>query len=144
MRNKNNQRFLEMPNQAHNYTKARYVVIPCPHEQTTSYGKGTKHGPAAILRASQEIEWYDLELGYETFVRKPVFTDKAQTINNLEARVASHLSQQKIPVVLGGEHSITPSVVRAIKAKYPELSVLQLDAHADLRDTYEGRQDSHA
>jgi agmatinase len=124
--------------------KAQFIVIPCPHEATTSYGKGTKNGPAAILKASREIEWFDQELGFEPCVKAGIFTEKPVAVTGLESRVASCLSANKIPVILGGEHSLSPSAVKACKAKYPDLSVLQLDAHADLRDSYQGKKNSHA
>lgn len=136
--------FLGLTQKPADRAKAQFVVIPCPHEATTSYGKGTKHGPAAILQASREIEWFDEELGYEPCVKAGVYTDKPSPVATLESRVASCLRDDKIPVILGGEHSLSPCAVRACKAKYPDLAVLQLDAHADLRDTYQGKKNSHA
>ena len=141
---KNPKRFLEIEPEFYNYQKSKFVVIPCPHEATTSYGKGTGRGPAAILRASQEVEWFDEELGYEPYLKGWVFTEKPVLVSGLESRVASSLKDNKIPVILGGEHSITPFAVKAVAAKFKNLSVLQLDAHADLRDSYGGSKNSHA
>lgn len=118
--------------------------MPCPHEATTSYGKGTRNGPAAILKASQAVEWFDEELGYEPYHKGWVYTDKPVRVANLESRVTGLLNENKIPIILGGEHSLTPVAVKACAKKHKQLSVLQLDAHADLRDTYEGKKDSHA
>lgn len=144
MRYKNPKRFLEIEPEFYDYKKSRFVIIPCPHETSTSYGKGTKNGPAAILRASQEVEWFDEELGYEPYLKGWVYTLKPVSVASLQSTVASLLNDKKIPIILGGEHSITPFVVKAFVKKHKNLSVLQLDAHADLRDSYEGSKNSHA
>jgi agmatinase len=136
--------FLGLTQKPADLAGAKFVVIPCPHEATTSYGQGTKSGPAAILKASREIEWFDEELGYEPCVKAGIYTEKSTAAAGLESRVTSCLSANKIPVILGGEHSLSPLAVKACKAKYPDLSVLQLDAHADLRDSYQGKKNSHA
>ena len=121
-----------------------FVIVPCPHEATTSYGHGTKKGPAAILRALREVELFDEELGYEPCRKGPIFIEKPIPVAKLQATVAKILDDNKIPVVLGGEHSLTPVVVKAAAEKHKNLSVLQLDAHADLRDSYRGAKNSHA
>jgi agmatinase len=138
------QTFLKIEPQYYGYDKSKYVVLPCPHEATTSYGKGTRHGPAAILKASQAVEWFDEDLGYEPYHKGWVYTDKPVRVAGLESRVAGLLAKEKIPIILGGEHSLTPVAVKAFAKKHKHLSVLQLDAHADLRDSYEGKKDSHA
>lgn len=121
-----------------------FVIVPCPHEATTSYGHGTRKGPAAILRALREVELFDEELGYEPCRKSPACIEKPIPVTRLESTVAKILQDDKIPVVLGGEHSITPFAVKAVAEKYKNLSVLQLDAHADLRDSYRGSRNSHA
>ena len=121
-----------------------FVIIPCPHEATTSYGHGTRKGPAAILRALPKVELFDEELGYEPCRKGPASIQKPTPVTRLESTVARILKDDKIPVILGGEHSITPFAVKAVAAKYKNLSVLQLDAHADLRDSYKGLKNSHA
>jgi agmatinase len=126
------------------YKDSRFVVVPVPYEATTSYGKGTRNGPAAILKASQQVEEFDEELQFETHLKNPIHTLKTTTVKSLESRVASLLSDKKIPVILGGEHSITPYAVKAAAKKFKNLSVLQFDAHADLRDRYQGKKNSHA
>lgn len=141
---KNPRRFLEIEPSLYGYEKSKFVVIPCPHEATTSYGQGTKKGPSAILRASQEVEWFDDELGFEPYLKGWVYTEKPATVKTLKAKVGKILKDGKIPVVIGGEHSLTPYAVKAVAEKYKELSVLQFDAHADLRDSYEGTKNSHA
>ncbi|MFH1684186.1 MAG: agmatinase [Candidatus Margulisiibacteriota bacterium] len=126
------------------YKKSKFVVVPVPYEATTTYGKGTKNGPAAILAASQHVEEFDEELQVETYVKAPIHTLKPIKVKSLESRVKSLLGDQKIPVILGGEHSITPYAVKAAAKQYKNLSVLQLDAHADLRDSYKGSKNNHA
>jgi agmatinase len=138
------QTFLEIDPRLYGYDRSKFVVVPCPHEATTTYGRGTKNGPAAILAASQAVEWFDEELGYEPYRKGWVFTEKSVTVRSLKSKVGKILDDEKIPVILGGEHSLTPVAVKACVEKYKRLSVLQLDAHADLRDSYRGRKDSHA
>jgi len=114
------------------YEEAKFVVVPVPYEATTSYGKGTKSGPEAILRASQHVEDFGSELS--------IYTLKSVSVQSLSSKLQSLLKDGKIPVILGGEHSLTPIVVKA----FEDISVLQLDAHADLRDSYGGNKNSHA
>jgi agmatinase len=136
--------FLKIEPQYYDYDKSRFVVLPCPHEATTSYGKGARNGPAAILNASQAVEWFDEDLGYEPYHKGWIYTDKPVSVRGLESKVGKILADEKIPIILGGEHSLTPVAVKACVQKHKHLSVLQLDAHADLRDSYEGKKDSHA
>lgn len=126
------------------YNKAKFVVVPVPYEATTTYGKGTRKGPAAILAASKYVEDFDEELGFETCDRAPIHTLKPVSVTGCRLQVAGLLRDKKIPVVLGGEHSITPYVVKACAKEYKNLSVLQFDAHADLRDSYKGSKNNHA
>lgn len=128
----------------HDYSRSRFVVIPCPHEATTSWGKGTQKGPAAILNASRQIELFDEELGYSPVEQNPIHTLKPFPVARLPLPVKKTIEDNKIPVILGGEHSITPVIVRTVAEHYKNLTVLQLDAHADLRDCFRDRKDSHA
>jgi agmatinase len=121
-----------------------FVIVPCPHEATTCYGRGTKKGPAAILRAFRHVELFDEELGYEPCRKGGIFIEKPVAVGRLPLAVSKILKDNKIPVILGGEHSLTPFAVKAAAEKYKNLSVLQLDAHADLRDSYQGSKNSHA
>ncbi|MFH1866751.1 MAG: agmatinase [Patescibacteria group bacterium] len=135
-----------------NRKKARVAVLPIPYEATTTYGGGTNKGPNAIIDASRNMELWDLELerdistlGFYTLPELKLGASKPeQVINNLEQAVGKILKNKKWPLVLGGEHSITPGVVAALKVKYKKLSVLQIDAHTDLRDEYQGSKYSHA
>ena len=126
------------------YKDAKFIVLPVPYEATTTYGQGTKNGPSAILSASQHVEEFDEELGHVTCDKTPVHTFKPVALSHLVPRLSSVLKDRKIPVIFGGEHSITPVAVKAIAKHYKNLSVLQFDAHADLRDKYRGSMNNHA
>jgi agmatinase len=131
---------------------ARAVVIPFGLEASVSYGGGTGSGPAAILAASHQLELYDDELECEPYlrygvaaVREPVISRPVEAaLTQLQSLVEAVLDAGKFPLVLGGEHSLTVAPVRALAARHKDLAVLQLDAHADLRDGYQGERFSHA
>lgn len=126
------------------YKNSTFVVVPVPYEATTTYGKGTKNGPTAILKASQQVEEFDEELGYEVYAKARIHTLKPVAVTSLGLRVAGILADKKTPIILGGEHSITPVVLKAVVKEYKKLSVLQFDAHADLRNSYMGTKNNHA
>jgi len=134
------------------FEHARVVVLPVPLDRTTSYVAGTRNGPHEILVASSHMELWDEETGTDVhsigIFTLPEMDFPFGTIDEVVAeirRVASEIvGRGKFPVVLGGEHSITPAIVAAIAERHPGLSVLQIDAHADLRDTYMGTPHNHA
>lgn len=134
------------------WENATFVVIPVPYDLTSTYGSGSRRGPSAILDASCNMELYDEELDRETYLSgictlPPVEVDATgpeSMVRKVEERVAEVLAGGKIPVVLGGEHSISFGAVLALKKAYAKLSVLQLDAHADMRESYQGSPYSHA
>ncbi|MEM3399566.1 MAG: agmatinase [Candidatus Micrarchaeia archaeon] len=142
--------FLGLENQR--LENSRVVVVPVPYDGTTTYRGGARYGPRAIIDASMNIELYDIELDCEPskigiFTLNEVEPDKSsveKTLARVEYVVSEILEKDKFPVLLGGEHSLTIGVVRAILKKFPNLSVLQLDAHADMRDEYEGTKYNHA
>lgn len=137
-------KFLDLEPRYTDYKTSKFIVIPVPIEETVSYGKGTSKGPAAILTASQHIEDYDIELDQET-CRVGIHVAKdIKDIKGIKGRIKKILDDKKVPVMLGGEHSITPFAVEACKEKYKDLSVLQFDAHADLRNAFHGSKYSHA
>jgi agmatinase len=134
------------------FDASTYVVIPVPYDLTTTYQSGSRKGPQAILDASCNMELYDEELDRETF-RAGIHTLPPIEIEAgspegmtaaVEKKIAGVFAAGKIPVMLGGEHSISVGAVRAASKIYPSLSVLHLDAHADLRDAYQGTPFSHA
>jgi agmatinase len=137
---------------AHDPGSARAVVIPFGLEASVSYGSGTAEGPAAILEASRQLELYDDELGCEPYrawgvaaLPEPAIAHPIEAaLDQLAGLVEGVLEEGKFPFVLGGEHSLTPGAIRPIARRNPGLVVLQLDAHADLRDGYLGERYSHA
>lgn len=127
-----------------------FMILPVPYEFTTSWKKGTKDAPQAILDASHELELYDIETKSEPYI-KGIFTkeplsvkDAKSALENLKKEIKSMIQDNKIPLVLGGEHTITLYYVKALKELGKDFSVLQLDAHADLRDEFEDDKLSHA
>lgn len=128
---------------------ALFHIIPMPMEQTVSYGAGTALGPQAILDASYQLEAYDGtsypgELGIYTSEAIDCSGDDESCFSNLEIACRSAYQTGKIPVTLGGEHSLSIAPVRALHATRQDFGVIQIDAHADLRNTYEGNPNSHA
>lgn len=133
------------------YKKSKAVILPVPYEGTVTYGKGTANGPKAIIESSKNMELYDIELdkeisnvGIHTLKELKVEKQPENVISQVYDSVKKIINDNKFPVVLGGEHSITLGAVNALKEKYNNLSVLQIDAHSDLRNSYEGTMFSHA
>ena len=130
---------------------ARYSILQAPFDLTTSYVSGAAGGPAAIIEASTHMELYDEELASEPYMAGIETLPAIAAADSAEAMVeavrlaaSGVLDRGSMPVLLGGEHSVTLGMVLALKAAHPKLSVLQLDAHADLRNAYEGNPYSHA
>ena len=144
--------FLGVPPEEARLAKARVAVIPAPFDQTTSYLPGTRFGPRAILEASRQVEFYDEELDREPFdigvaTLSEIEIEPADVeagLRRLEKTVAEVAAKGIVPLTLGGEHSLTLAPVAALRERYPGLCVLQLDAHLDLRDSYQGTKLSHA
>ena len=134
------------------FETARAAILPIPLERTTSYVQGTKNGPREILHASSQLELWDEELevdvssvGLCSLPGMELLHDDMQAALDEITNVASAiLEKEKFLVGLGGEHSITPALVAATTAHYPGLSILQIDAHADLRESYMGSRLNHA
>lgn len=134
--------------------QSRVAIVPVPYEATTSYGKGTANGPAAILEASQQVELFDDELWVEPYklgiqtlppvIIEPQSAEIEQPFKALTDVVSPLVEFNKFPIILGGEHALTYGSVAACIEKYPDLSILQIDAHADLRKSYEDNVYSHA
>jgi agmatinase len=134
------------------FANARVVILPVPLDRTTSYVAGTRNGPHEILVASSHMELWDEET--ETDVHRvgiytlPEMEFPFGTMDEVMADIrrvtAELLRRDKFPVILGGEHSITAPIVAAVAEKYPALSVLQIDAHADLRNSFMGTPHNHA
>ena len=133
------------------FDDARVLVWPIAYEGTVSYGTGTGRGAEAIIEASRNMELYDEEtdgevyrLGIHTLNELSAVYPPERMTNALYARAQELVATGKFVVMIGGEHSITAPVVRAHAERYGDLSVLQIDAHADLRDSYDGTPHSHA
>lgn len=147
--------FLGLEERWSEFGRSRVVIVPVPYERTTSYGKGTALGPGAILEASCFVELYDEELDSEIFrlsdgiatlptLSFPDGCRDADAVESIQQKVASLIAGGKTVVCIGGEHTIAVGAALAHAAAYRDLSVLQLDAHSDLRDEYEGSRYSHA
>lgn len=144
--------YLALPEEFANFKNARVVILPVPYESTTSYQAGTRDAPHEIIWASRNVELWDEELGKETYkIGIHTLDEMVPLLGNAEAmmeelyKVSKQIvDQNKFQVTLGGEHAITSPIVKAHLEKYPSLAVLQIDAHADLRDSFEGCKHSHA
>jgi agmatinase len=134
------------------FDRARVVILPVPLDRTTSYVAGTRTGPHEILVASSHMELWDEETGTDVhsigiFTLPEMefpFATMDEVVAEIERVATEIVARGKFPMVLGGEHSITGPIVAAVASKHPNLSVLQIDAHADLRDSYMGTPHNHA
>ncbi len=144
--------FMRLDDEFAEYTRARVVVVPVPYDLSTTYRPGTREGPAAIIDASRNLELYDIELrrspyevGIATLPPVEIVAGNAAGMVKRTMQVSAELLRQgKFVVTLGGDHSVSIGVISAVAKRYPNLSVLQIDAHTDLRDEYEGSRLSGA
>jgi len=132
---------------------AKVCVLPVPYDGTASYKTGQRHGPRALIEASLNMELWDIELAQDASSKVPIYTfDGIQcgkkgpdaVVKAVEESVGEILDAKKFPLMIGGEHSITSGAVKACAEKFKNLSVLHIDAHADMREEYEGTKFSHA
>ena len=132
--------------------KEKVVVIPFGLEKTVSYGGGTRNGPKEIIKASHQVELYDEELNYEPYKKIGIKTLKPFKIEKNIKKALKKISdineeilrKKLFPITLGGEHSITPGCIYPFVKKFKKLYLLHFDAHADLRESYNGEKFSHA
>lgn len=144
--------FLGLPPKRADYRRARFAALPIPYDSTTSFQVGTRNGPRAIMTASQQVELFDEELrrdssavGVATLPPvAPEMAGPAEQVRAIFNAARKPVADGKFLIGIGGEHSITSALVRAVMTRHKRLSVLQIDAHADLRDEYEGTPWSHA
>mgnify|MGYP003684794267 CR=1 FL=1 len=130
----------------------KVIVVPFGLEKTVSYGSGTKNGPKEIIRASHQVELFDEELNKEPYKEIGIKTIKPFRISTKIEKALDQLSKinekiisdNKFPLVFGGEHSITPGSIKPLVKKHKEITLLHFDAHADLRESYQGEKFSHA
>lgn len=132
------------------YGEARAIIIPFGMESTVSFGKGTRYGPKAILRAAHELNENDEQTlhavyrcGLATVTEPKIPKSPSKALRLLEGIVGQVLKDKKFPMIIGGEHSLTPGVLKAICRYFSNVSILHFDAHADLRFQYRGSSFSH-
>ena len=138
--------------EAENKIKNKVVVVPFGLEKTVSYGGGTKNGPREIIKASHQVELFDEELNNEPYKKIGIKTIKpfpikkkiSSALDQLSKINQKIISNDKFPIVFGGEHSITPGSIRPFVKKYKEIIILHFDAHAALRESYNDEKFSHA
>ena len=133
--------------------EADVAILSVPYELTTSYGQGTSDGPEAALRASTQVELYDpllpedLPCGFTLHTAQP-WDGEGETLKEQLQGITNYVSQfqSSFPIILGGEHGMLPAIMKAVsqQVNLNELTLVQIDAHADLRDELEGDSDSHA
>jgi agmatinase len=133
--------------------EAEAVVLPIPYEATTTYGAGTREGPEAIIAASRQVELWDEDYNWDpsAAVRlataapiRPEVAGPQAMVDKIKRLVQPWVSTGKLILALGGEHTITVALVQVMQTRYPDLTVVALDAHADLRESYDGSKLSHA
>lgn len=133
--------------------ESKIAIIPVPYDGTTSYKGGTRNGPHAIITASRQVELYDIELkkelaaeiGIHTYDEiEPDLSSPEKTVKKIKDITQEALEKKQFPIVLGGEHTVALGAIKACAEKHGEISVLHIDAHADLRESYEGTKYNHA
>ena len=143
--------YIALEEEYSSFKKSKVVVIQVPYDKTATYVKGTVNGPSAIIEASKKMELFDDELNQETYkigihTMEPLpvqeLTPEAM-VEKVYSAALEVLKANKFPVILGGEHSLSIGSVKAFKETYPNLSVLHLDAHYDMRDEYFGSKLNH-
>ncbi len=132
--------------------KAKIVFLPAPYDATASYLPGARFGPRRLLEASPYLEFFDEELlcsykdlpPFLTLPEKELPVAPEEALSTLKEQLAPHLKAGRFPVTLGGEHTVSLAPIDLLRQDYPDLLVVQIDAHADLRATYQGSPLSHA
>ena len=143
--------FLDMDEELYDLEHARYVLLPVPYDGTSTFVKGADKGPQAILDASDSLELYDVQYQIEA-CNAGIHTDQHtydlsspdNMVQSVCQRVKYFMGMQKFPILLGGEHSVSVGAIKAMSEQYGDLTVLQIDAHADLRDEYHDSIYNHA
>lgn len=142
--------FMNLPPELSDPAKAQYIILPVPYEGTVCYKTGTAAGPMEIVDASTLVEWFDEELlaefvsaGVATLPMIPPAPGPEDQMRRVAAAAQPVIDSDRFLLTLGGEHSITAPIVEAMVRHHGDISVLQIDAHADLRDSYRGTRHSH-
>lgn len=133
------------------YTESGIIIVPVPYDETSTWIKGADKGPSAILEASVNLEFYDVETSSEAHLTgihtiDPVLEKETpeKLVNAVYDKTLGLLSDKKFPVIIGGNHTVSIGAFRAFSECFDNLSILQLDAHSDLRQEYEGSEFNHA
>jgi len=143
--------FGALPEEYSNLKDSSIVIIPVPYDRTSTWLKGADKGPQAIIQASANLELYDIETDSQVY-KQGIFTDKAikqraspeSMIEAIREKVANYIKEGKFAVIIGGEHSVSIGSTKACVENNRDVTVLQLDAHCDLRDEYNGSRYNHA
>lgn len=135
----------------YDYSDSRIIIVPVPYDETSTWMKGADKGPEAIMEASVNLEFYDLETDSEAHLFgihtvEPIIERRSPEalVNAVFNRIIFLLKQEKFPVIVGGNHTVSIGSARAFSEHFENLSILQLDAHSDLRQEYEGSAFNHA
>lgn len=143
--------FLDLPREFRDPQTAAIAVLPVPYDLTSTYKKGADRGPAAMIEASSQVELYDIPTQSEVYTRGIVTLDAIHhdgppdtLADSVQETVAAQFAAHRLPVCLGGEHSISIGAMRAAAACHDNLSILQIDAHGDTRNSYHGSKCNHA
>ncbi len=146
-----NNNYAGIPDEFAQLEKAKVVLIPVPYDGTSTWGKGADKGPEAFLDASANMELYDIETGTEVYQQgiflAPTITESSSAeavVNAVHKNTKEYIKRNKFVTLFGGEHSISIGSIRAFNECFDNLTVLQIDAHADLRESYEGTKYNHA
>ncbi len=143
--------YFDLPPERRDPATAAASILPVPYDRTSTYAKGADRGPEAILRASMQVELLDIESGREPteaglLTLRPILVDEGpeRLAEVVREAVGRELDAGRLPIMLGGEHSVTIGAVEAAAARFGSLGVLQIDAHGDTRESYHGSTHNHA
>jgi len=135
----------------YNYQESKIIIIPVPYDETSTWMRGADKGPDAILEASVNLEFYDIETASEAHLKgihtvAPVSEKETpeKLVKAVHERILNLLKEKKFPVTIGGNHTVSIGAMKAVSESFENLTILQLDAHGDLRQTYEGSEFNHA
>ena len=135
----------------YNYQESEIIIVPVPYDETSTWMKGADKGPDAILAASVNLEFYDIETSSEAHLKgintiAPLSEKETplKLVNAVYSKTCSLISEKKFPVIIGGNHTVSIGAIKAFSESFENLTILQLDAHADLRQIYEGSEFNHA
>ena len=135
----------------YDYSESGIIIVPVPYDETSTWMKGADKGPDAILDSSINIEFYDVETSSEAHLKSintiaPILEKETpeKLVKDVYDRIFSILSDKKFPVIIGGNHTVSIGAIKAFSEYFENLTILQLDAHADLRQVYEGSVFNHA